>query len=135
MVTAVSTTSAGDGTTPSGSVCRCFCPLSRYVFRISYVVCIALFFMQFQTYRRPQLPINLDDNLFIWFKRWRRSRSTLCARRTTGKVHLLLIPCEHCVCISCTNRLMSMQLMSGQKYHCPVCRSDIRDIILKRFSV
>ena len=42
-----------------------FCPLFRYMFRILYVVCIALYvFMQFQSYRWSQPPINPDG---IWF--------------------------------------------------------------------
>ena len=46
----------------------------------------------------------------------------------------VLTPCGHCACITCINQLMSAPLASGKK-PCPVCRSDIRDVVRLRFAV
>jgi len=40
-----------------------------------------------------------------------------------------LIPCGHCACIACVNKLLAMSGTRGANCLCPVCRTAIRDIL------
>ena len=60
-----------------------------------------------------------------------RARCPVCL---DSEADTVLIPCGHCACVACVNRLMAVPVTRGTNHVCPVCRSVYRDICKLHFA-
>jgi hypothetical protein len=61
------------------------------------------------------------------------STSNDCPVCLQSKSDTAIIPCGHCACASCIRQLMCTVVPAGTSQRCPVCRTNIRDIMKLHF--